>query len=834
MNLQTNKLSTVWVLTLEVSTPVTKYQQQGNSNNNRKKVMQVLVGALALAAFSVTPIQALASWLQVYIGTTKSGGSVKISPIPDDVYDLTEAVKVEVEPELNHCDAANLEVFAVGTSVPIPDGTEPLDPWDPIPTFTTSKKPLIVVAPLRLRQQEYKPEKEFDLEHLKSIKVDGSVDCSRGFNFIGRIAFTSQVKESLQWLKVKGPTDVKGARALVYSSVSGSGKTVSMLHLKTSLRESLPDMRVIVACLGFNGHLYLNTEEIDFISLCHDEINGAMRVLARRLAAATIISHENPQEVYKLPHYKEVYDKYQIPSVAKSMSLILECTKATPENPIYIVAGVDEFQILNRVAIAEGSSAIGLGRLFLRFLRRWQYQWYTKGIRLLPLGTGIALDWLTEPTEGVNMPLDDDDDDATLISKQDFHKLVTDVVDGLSDEQFTSQCSDGTSKATAIDLVAAAFWPRVRLLQWWREGETVPLRQHAPDVNSEKWVKWLCYWLRGDVFSCISDQDDVPGKGDEEGSIRCLFQLNAEASHFSVIPDGYGSLHVIDILSQQLPVPYLYDDLMVIKSLQPKEFILRDAYAFENFGFCAVGTSIHVGLHALNRKRITASSASPTQKKRLGLAMWFQDEQAVTHKKEQLCVPRILGPFGRFGNFGEYYPFKNGNQTTFDDAVVKSLQEGVKKRCGPVYIRCGRGTCCDYLYFYVRVMHSNKAELICNICDAKHTNNVEEEGSANSITTNDQVGLFRAVENVHCAVKNANLVLGNVRLLFVTSRDELVEPNAESPALKRLTAARQAAHKVFPEVQLELLNKASFEFGPFSDILFARRKKKSMNATPSV
>ena len=45
------------------------------------------------------------------------------------------------------------------------------------------------------------------------------------------------------------------------------------------------------------------------------------------------------------------------------------------------------------------------------------------------------------------MPLDDIDDDATLISKQDFHKLVTDVVDGLSDEQFTSQCSDGMSKS---------------------------------------------------------------------------------------------------------------------------------------------------------------------------------------------------------------------------------------------------------------------------------------------------------------------------------------------------------------------------------------------------
>ena len=264
------------------------------------------------------------------------------------------------------------------------------------------------------------------------------------------------------------------------------------------------------------------------------------------------------------------------------------------------------------------------------------------------------------------------------------------------------------------------------------------LHQRPEDANSGKWVKWLCYWLRGDVFSCISDQDDVPGKGDEEGSIRCLFQLNAEDAYFSVIPDGYSSKHLIDVLSEQLPVPHLYNGLRVIESLQPKEFIRRDAYAFENLGFFTVGTSIHVGLHALNRKRITASSASPTQKKCLGLAMWFQDQQAVTHKKEQLCEPIILGAVDSTGNFGEYYPFKNGNQTTFDDAMVKSLLEGMKKHI-PVYIRCGRGTCCDYLYFYVRVMHSKKAELICNICDAKHTNNVEEGGSGNSITTNDQV-----------------------------------------------------------------------------------------------
>ena len=60
--------------------------------------MQVLVGARALAQFLATPTWAFASWNQLYVGATKSGGSVKISPIPDDVYELAEAVKVEVEP----------------------------------------------------------------------------------------------------------------------------------------------------------------------------------------------------------------------------------------------------------------------------------------------------------------------------------------------------------------------------------------------------------------------------------------------------------------------------------------------------------------------------------------------------------------------------------------------------------------------------------------------------------------------------------------------------------------------------------------------------------------
>ena len=88
-------------------------------------------------------------WIQLYIGTEKSC-IVKIRPIPETVYDLQEEVKNKVAIKLSHCDAADLMVFAVGTSVPIRDGTEPLDPGDTVPSVasgtTAGKPPLVVVV----------------------------------------------------------------------------------------------------------------------------------------------------------------------------------------------------------------------------------------------------------------------------------------------------------------------------------------------------------------------------------------------------------------------------------------------------------------------------------------------------------------------------------------------------------------------------------------------------------------------------------------------------------------------------------------------------------------
>ena len=113
-------------------------KKKKNNNNNSKMSSQ----------------EKASIWIQLYVGETESGHSVKIRPIPENVYYLTEAVKVEVEPKLNHCAPSHLNVFAVGTQVPTPASTEPLRPGRKLSELdaTTDEKPLIVVAPAPQQQ----------------------------------------------------------------------------------------------------------------------------------------------------------------------------------------------------------------------------------------------------------------------------------------------------------------------------------------------------------------------------------------------------------------------------------------------------------------------------------------------------------------------------------------------------------------------------------------------------------------------------------------------------------------------------------------------------------
>jgi hypothetical protein len=94
-------------------------------------------------------------WVQIYYKgqeeEEKFGDAIKIKPIPDDVNDL----KKVVFPEKSVVEIAAVKVYASGTTVPIPDGTDNLPAWNKVSSYTTTgEEPLIVIAPKPQAQRQ--------------------------------------------------------------------------------------------------------------------------------------------------------------------------------------------------------------------------------------------------------------------------------------------------------------------------------------------------------------------------------------------------------------------------------------------------------------------------------------------------------------------------------------------------------------------------------------------------------------------------------------------------------------------------------------------------------
>ena len=107
-----------------------------------------------MADTSTDAVAPASVWVQLYWDNNeKSGEPFEIEPIPKNVGDLKKAVKEGFTTELQHCGAARLKVYAPDTTVPIPNGTESLDPGDSVSFTTTSKAHLIVIAPKPQEQQ---------------------------------------------------------------------------------------------------------------------------------------------------------------------------------------------------------------------------------------------------------------------------------------------------------------------------------------------------------------------------------------------------------------------------------------------------------------------------------------------------------------------------------------------------------------------------------------------------------------------------------------------------------------------------------------------------------
>jgi hypothetical protein len=70
------------------------------------------------------------------------------------VDDLKNEVMKARSKKLTHCDAGDLTVYKPDSTVPVLERADALDPGDGVPEGTSSKSPLIVVAPQQQLQQQ--------------------------------------------------------------------------------------------------------------------------------------------------------------------------------------------------------------------------------------------------------------------------------------------------------------------------------------------------------------------------------------------------------------------------------------------------------------------------------------------------------------------------------------------------------------------------------------------------------------------------------------------------------------------------------------------------------
>ena len=91
-------------------------------------------------------------WIKLYIGQSDPNPKTwKVKPEScSDIDDLRNKIKEAGQNYLVHCDAFLLDVYRQGTSVPISNQVQPIDPRDPVPR---GSDPLIVIAPVNPQQQ---------------------------------------------------------------------------------------------------------------------------------------------------------------------------------------------------------------------------------------------------------------------------------------------------------------------------------------------------------------------------------------------------------------------------------------------------------------------------------------------------------------------------------------------------------------------------------------------------------------------------------------------------------------------------------------------------------
>ena len=94
-------------------------------------------------------------WIKLYIGQSDPiPTTLKVKPESgSDIDDFKKKIREAKPNDLANCDADRLDVYPQKTYVPISNQVQPIDPGDQVPGETTSRDPLIVIAPENPQQQ---------------------------------------------------------------------------------------------------------------------------------------------------------------------------------------------------------------------------------------------------------------------------------------------------------------------------------------------------------------------------------------------------------------------------------------------------------------------------------------------------------------------------------------------------------------------------------------------------------------------------------------------------------------------------------------------------------
>jgi hypothetical protein len=282
------------------------------------------------------------------------------------------------------------------------------------------------------------------VSHFRSF--DGGIP-----SILGRVEYFSELLTKIDdHLKTK-PNEVQATRDLVITTVSGAGKTRSLISLRRQLRA-----RELSIYTGFNCSLALTEQERSHMS----STDGVFQVVLRRVIAMLTLAlsrkYNEDGDADDLPDCHQLFPgskAWEFYSVDACTSYIREMMSR--HNLTLLVCGVDEIQNLDEMQVGPHGAQIGCGRLMLRCLRH--LQWHPDPTQCLPIiaiGCGVQPNFfLEDKTQGRHLPLSH--------LHIEFLSMRTVVDTAVANAEPTEGRSPNYTDAE-LNALCLCLWPRVR------------------------------------------------------------------------------------------------------------------------------------------------------------------------------------------------------------------------------------------------------------------------------------------------------------------------------------------------------------------------------------